>query len=156
MSPRKPTFDAQAKERALQTEAQSWDVENVSPAEHGDIPIIDVSAYFKDKSNTAPTSTLDDIAKKLNHACTTVGFYYLVGHQLDPALIENAFTQTQRFHQLPLKIKAQIEMDQTNWPIKGVGYLPLNNRKLPQRTTGNDNEAFLIKRDHQIQLSDNR
>ena len=47
-------------------------------------------------------------------------------------------------------------MDRPNWPVKAVGYLAVNNYKLPARDKGNLNETFVIKRDHQVGLEDNQ
>ena len=145
-------FDALAKEKALRRESQSWDTSNVKPAGEGDIPVIDVSRYLLDESGAA----LETVADQLRTACKEVGFYSLTGHQVPAKVVQNAFYETRRFHQLPVEIKSKLRMDQDDWPIQGVGYLPLKNRKLPHRATGNENEAFLIKGDHQIALSDNR
>jgi len=40
--------------------------------------------------------------------------------------------------------------------VGGVGYLPVKNTKLPSRDRGNLNEAFIVKCDDVLQLSDNQ
>ena len=50
---------------------------------------------------------------------------------------------------------AEATTDQPGWPV-GVGYLPVNNRKLPARDKGNLNESLVFKRDHRHGLDDNR
>ena len=84
------------------------------------------------------------------------GFYSLIGHQFPERLITQTFEQTERFHSLAQDVKKTILMDRQDWPVKGIGYLPYSNRKLPSRDTGNLNEAFLIKRDHLIGFDDNQ
>lgn len=147
-----PLFDAAAKERALGSEAASWDTSRIEPAGPGDVPLIDVGEYLSSGSNAALTTA----ARALGDACRNVGFYYLTGHGLRQSLLADAMTATQRFHALPLSEKQAIAMDQPNWPVGGMGYLPLKNRKLPRRATGNENEAFIVKRDERISLDDNQ
>ena len=66
------------------------------------------------------------------------------------------FSQGTRLHALPLAVKQGILMDRADWPVGGVGYLPVNNRKLPARDKGNLNEAFIIKCDHRLNMDDNQ
>ena len=47
-------------------------------------------------------------------------------------------------------------MDRPDWPVGGVGYLPLKNLKLPARAKGNLNEAFIVKCDHKLGMTDNQ
>ena len=48
---------------------------------------------------------------------------------------------------MPVETKQSINIDKSNHPVKGVGYLPYGERRLPRRAKGNRNEAFLIKSD---------
>lgn len=151
MSDQPTTFDPVAKENALRTESQSWDTTQVLPARPGDIPVIDVEDYFASGRDAA----LELVADQLGLASRKVGFYSLVGHDVDNDTINNAFRQARRFHRLPLEIKNALMMDQENVRVKGAGYLPVKNRKLPHRARGNENEAFIVKRNADIALSDN-
>ncbi len=145
-------FDPQAKEAELQHESQSWDTSQVQTALPGDIPEIDVAEYFTTLSDAA----LDAVAVQLRSACLETGFCSIVGHQFPPSLIKRAFVEARRFFALPLDIKNTLLMDRPNWPVKAVGYLAVNNYKLPARDKGNLNETFVIKRDHQVGLADNQ
>jgi isopenicillin N synthase-like dioxygenase len=145
------SFDPVEKEQSLRAESQSWDTSVVVPAGLDDIPLIDVSDYFASGSDAA----LDAVAEQLGYASRNVGFYSLVGHAVPEETIDDAFEQTKRFHRLPLEKKNALLMDQPESRIKGAGYLPMKNRKLPHRARGNENEAFIIKRDRDISLSDN-
>lgn len=145
------SFDPVAKENALQAESQSWDTTRVFPARPNDIPVIDVSEYFESGSETA----LEAVAEILGRASRNIGFYSLVGHGMPETAISNALAHAKRFHQLGAKHKNALRMDQPGMSIKGVGYLPFNNRKLPHRARGNANEAFIIKKDRDISLSAN-
>lgn len=145
-------FDPQAKEAELQHESQSWDTSQVQTALPGDIPEIDVAEYFTTLSDAA----LDAVAVQLRSACQETGFCSIVGHQFPSSLIKRAFVEARRFFALPLDIKNTLLMDRPNWPVKAVGYLAVNNYKLPARDKGNLNETFVIKRDHQVGLADNQ
>jgi isopenicillin N synthase-like dioxygenase len=144
-------FDPAQKEAALQAESQSWDTANVQPAAPGDIPVIDVSDYFL----TGKDAALQAVARDLRAASRDVGFYSLVGHGITKARIDEAVIQARRFHRLPIDTKNALLMDQPQLATGGAGYLPFKNRKLPQRPRGNENEAFIVKRDRTIALSDN-
>jgi len=133
-------FDAQAKEDALRSESERWDTSTAIDAAAGDIPIIDISGVLE-----RSPGALADVAEQLNHACETVGFWLLTGHGIPAQQISAAFAETRRFHGVPVEHKTGIELDRPGWPLGGVGYLPVDNRKLPARSTGNRNEAFIVK-----------
>jgi isopenicillin N synthase-like dioxygenase len=145
-------FDAQNKEAQLRRESQSWDTSKVQIAQPGDIPLIDVGDYFTTQSESA----LDIIAGELRDACIHVGFCSIVGHQFSEDLLLKTFSEVRRFFALPIVVKNSLQMDRPEWPVKGVGYLPVMNRKLPARDRGNLNEAFVLKRDHVAGLIDNQ
>ena len=144
-------FDPNEKERALQNESRNWDTTRVEQAGPEDIPLIDVSEYFASDSDAA----LEKVAIQLGEANRNTGFFFLTGHAVPQQVIEDAFEQAIRFHELPIERKLKLRMDQPDFPIRGAGYLPFKNRKLPHRPRGNLNEAFLLKRDHEIALADN-
>jgi len=156
MSDTKPinnsSFDPYAKEQALRAEASSWKTSTTATAQHNDIPVIDIGPYLTTNSEQA----LQDVADQLRYACENIGFFTIIGHQLSPAIIEKQFSMTRQFHALAMHDKKSIEMDRPGWAVGGVGYLPFKNRKLPSRDTGNRNEAFLIKCDHQLTMDDNQ
>jgi isopenicillin N synthase-like dioxygenase len=85
-----------------------------------------------------------------------VGFYVLQGHNLPQDLIASGFDLAHRFFALSAAAKQKITMDRAGWPLGGVGYLPHGERKLPRRTEGNLNEAFLAKLGSGIELDDNQ
>lgn len=138
------------KEAELRAESETWDTRSIHLAREGDIPIIDLSDYL----NNGDTDALAAVAQELRTACTEVGFYSLIGHGVTPAQIKEVIAQTRRFHDQPIKDKVRIAMDQSG-AIPGIGYLPVGHRKLPRRSQGNLNEAFIIKKDHRIDLADN-
>ncbi len=146
------SFDAEEKERRLRAEADSWDTASPVDAEPGDIPTIDIGDYLA----TGDSTTLEAVAAQLGQACETVGFYQLVGHDIPPGLITDTFAAVRRFHDLPVEEKLKLRMDRPGWPLGGVGYLPVGERKLPRRAKGNLNEAFIVKGDRAIGPDDNQ
>jgi len=146
------SFDPAAKERELLAEATSWDISNPADPEPGDIPIVDVGAYFSSGSD----QDLGVAAASLRQACEDVGFYQLIGHQVDESLIDDTFDWARRFHALDLETKQTINLDNPDWPVPTVGYMPVGERRLPRRAKGNLNEAFLIKGDRGVDYGDNQ
>ena len=145
-------FDPGERERQLRLESEQWDTTTARPAVDGDIAIIDVAAWFESGSGR----DLAEVARQLDLASRTVGFHQLVGHGFDPDLTEATFEATRRFHALPAATKEAIAMDRPGWPLGGVGYLRIGERKLPRRAVGNRNEAFLIKSDVGIGFDENQ
>lgn len=146
------TFDPAAKERELLAEATSWDISNPADPDPGDIPIVDVGPYFTSGS----TADLERAAATLRQACEDVGFYQLVGHQVSETLVDETFSWARRFHDLDLETKQKINLDNPDWPVPTVGYMPVGERRLPRRAKGNLNEAFLIKGDRGVDYGDNQ
>lgn len=146
------TFDPEAKERELVAEANAWDISNPAEPEPDDIPVVDVGPYF----TTGSSADLDTAAAALRRACEQVGFYQLVGHQLPEQLIADTFEWAQTFHALDLAAKQKINLDNPDWPVPTVGYMPVGERRLPRRAKGNLNEAFLLKGDRDIDFDDNQ
>jgi len=146
------SFDAEAKEAALRAESEAWDTSAAVDAEPGDIPVIDISA-FRDSGDLVARA---EVVSQLRHACETVGFWQLVGHGIGADAIADAFSAVRMFHDLPESAKEPIRMDRPDWPLGGVGYLPVGNRKLPARATGNENAAFIVKGDRDLTVADNQ
>ena len=147
-----PTFDSLEKERQLKAESESWDTTVVHDARDGDIPVIDLAEYFESGEKAA----LDAVAGQLRVACEETGFFSITGHGVSAPQLKAIFEQTRKFHALGTDDKRSILMDRPDWPVGGIGYLPLKNRKLPARDTGNVNEAFIVKCDNAIGLDDNQ
>ena len=142
---------AKLREASLAAEAAGWNTRAIEDALPGDIPVIDVSAALGQRASSA---ALDDVARQLGEACRRVGFFSLLGHGVSGSLIDQVFAQNQRFHAQDLAAKQALAMDKPG-AVQGVGYLPPMHRKLPRRSVGNNNEAFIIKRDGVLRLSDN-
>lgn len=145
-------FDAQAKERQLRNESEQWDTSAPENAKADDIPLIDLNEYF----STGTDASLDNVAEQLRTACEETGFFSIIGHHVGSNTMDDTFNQVRQFHQMPVEVKKLIMMDRPDWPVGGMGYLPLKNRKLPARATGNVNEAFIVKCDDKLSMDDNQ
>lgn len=94
------------------------------------VPVIDL---------TAP-GLLDD----LRHALGQVGFACLIGHGLDPTIVDAAFAASRAFHALPLDQKMAVELDRNH-----RGYLPMaastdKGSELGAATRPNQSASFLV------------
>jgi isopenicillin N synthase-like dioxygenase len=145
-------FDPAAKERQLRSDSNTWDTNQILDARPGDIPVIDLSDYFSDPDE----GKLKLLGEQLRVACETVGFFSIIGHQVPISQVGSMFDFARKFHALALADKNAIAMDRPDWPVGGIGYLPVKHRKLPTRDKGNLNEAFIVKRDHKLTLDDNQ
>ena len=75
----------------------------------------------------------------------------------DTAQGDGILAATRRFHALDEATKAwRSPWTVPSIPVGGVGYLPYGNRKLPTRSTGNSNAAFLIKSGAGVGIDDNQ
>ncbi len=148
----KTEFDPTAKEQQLRSESEQWDTSSPEEARPDDIPTIDLGAWFTSGSD----EDLAVAAEQLRIACEETGFFSIIGHQVSSDDLDATFEQVRQFHAMPIERKNSILMDRPDWPVGGMGYLPLKNRKLPARETGNVNEAFIIKCDDKLDMDDNQ
>jgi isopenicillin N synthase-like dioxygenase len=106
----------------------------------GFVPIIDIRPYFggtpEDKRQ---------VAEELGRACREVGFYVLVGHNVDPTLVDQVENVSHEFFDLPLAEKMRVHIG--NVP-GGVGYSAVGDIALAytrgQVTPPDLNETFQI------------
>jgi isopenicillin N synthase-like dioxygenase len=106
------------------------------------IPVIDLAAAFRNEPGA-----VDATAKMVRSACTEVGFFYIAGHGVPQAQIDDAFAASREFHALPLEAKMRLKLNQNN-----IGYLPVNQSMqrastVHKATRPNYNESFFISHD---------
>ena len=80
------------------------------------IPVIDVGPAFRDEPGG-----LDAVAARVRDASERVGFFYVSGHGVPEALIDDAFAASREFHAMPVEDKLALKLNQNN-----IGYLPVN------------------------------
>jgi len=68
------------------------------------LPVLDFSTYGRDPGSDA------EFLRELAHAAREVGFFYLAGHGIDQALVDEVLSLSRRFFALPEADKLEIEM----------------------------------------------
>jgi isopenicillin N synthase-like dioxygenase len=106
------------------------------------IPILDTSAVIAGRPGA-----VDALGAELRTALQDIGFYYLIGHGVDSALVDAAFDACRRFHAQPLDAKMALRANEHN-----VGYMPVNgyvsrSSRISASKKPNLVEAFFVKRD---------
>ena len=106
------------------------------------IPVIDVAPAFRSEPGG-----LEAVAAHVRDASQRVGFFYVAGHGVPQALIDDAFAASREFHALPLEAKLALKLNQNN-----IGYLPVNESiqrasTVHKATRPNFNESFFISHD---------
>src|SRR5580692_2386890 len=72
-----------------------------------EIPVIDVRALSARDFDGDEAETL---ARAIDDACRDSGFFYVVGHEVEPALLTDLDSLARQFFDLPATEKARIEM----------------------------------------------
>src|SRR5262245_53150260 len=80
------------------------------------IPLIDVGPAFRGEPGA-----VEAVAGAIRSACENVGFFYLAGHGVPQALIDDAFAASREFHAMPLESKTGLNINESN-----IGYLAVN------------------------------
>lgn len=106
----------------------------------GFVPVIDIAPYL-----AGTPEGKRRVAVQLDRACREVGFYVIVGHGVDPGLIEQVEAVSREFFDLPLDEKMKVHIG--NVP-GGVGYSAVGDVALAstrgQATPPDLNETFQI------------
>ena len=107
-----------------------------------EIPLLDLGPYL-----AGAPGALDKLAVELRHALETIGFYYIVNHGIEQAMLDRIFAETRRFHALPVDQKMRIHLNRSN-----NGYMPLKGHaqrhtELNKNPKPNENESFFAKRE---------
>jgi isopenicillin N synthase-like dioxygenase len=101
------------------------------------IPVIDIN----------PSVPAADLAAAFLDAYGRTGFGYIIGHGIDPALIDGLFDASARFHALPMSQKMQIAVNAAH-----RGYIPINTSTdvtttLADVTKPNQSASFMMMRE---------
>lgn len=103
------------------------------------IPVIDISPLL-----AGTDAGLRHVAAQIASAYAQVGFSYLIGHDIAPALIDDLFQASAEFHALPREEKLKIEINAFH-----RGYIPINTStavtsSIEQARKPNQSESFLM------------
>jgi isopenicillin N synthase-like dioxygenase len=112
----------------------------VSQNNDGFVPVIDIAPYL-----AGTPEGKKRVAAQLDRACREVGFYVIVGHGVDPGLVEQVEAVSRAFFDLPLDEKMQVHIGKVPG---GVGYSAIGDVALAytrgQATPPDLNETFQI------------
>jgi isopenicillin N synthase-like dioxygenase len=87
-----------------------------TPGDFANIPIVDISGL-----RTGDVAARARVAQALGAAAREVGFLYVTGHGLDPALIDGLLAASERFFALPLAEKMKVYIGNST---NHRGYVP--------------------------------
>jgi isopenicillin N synthase-like dioxygenase len=100
------------------------------------IPVIDVSPLVDGSSAQAQA-----VAKALGQACRDVGFFYISGHGVPPALMKRVFDTSAAFFTGPASIREAVSF---SGPGDNRGYIKLGGETLDPGKPPDIKEAFNI------------
>ena len=72
------------------------------------IPTIDLSPFLHGAGDASQEAAKRRVADAVRHACETIGFFAIVGHGVDEALYDRAYTLARTFFDLPLDEKDRV------------------------------------------------
>jgi len=87
------------------------------------VPIIDISALIRDSDDSAIIET----ASLIGNACREVGFFIILGHNVNRSVVDAAWEATRQFFDLGLDEKMKYVKPQEIYPF---GYTPLGGETL--------------------------
>ena len=108
--------------------------------EFSQIPVLDLGPLMRGEDTQA-------LAREFAAAYGTVGFGYVIGHGIDPALRTAIFAASRQFHQMPAAEKEAIALDRSH-----RGYIAINtstdvNSDLAEVTKPNQSASFMMMRE---------
>jgi isopenicillin N synthase-like dioxygenase len=120
--------------------ARGWEDAVTHNKAGGFVPVIDIAPYLAG----APEGKRR-VAAELDRACREVGFYVIVGHGVDPGLVQEIETVSRQFFDLPLSEKMKVHIGKVPG---GVGYSAVGDVALAstrgEATPPDLNETFQI------------
>jgi isopenicillin N synthase-like dioxygenase len=106
------------------------------------IPVIDFGPAFRGEPGG-----LETVARAVRDASERVGFFYLAGHGVPPAVIDDAFAASREFHAMPLEAKRRLAINENNIGYMGVNESMQRASTVHRATRPNFNESFFISHD---------
>jgi isopenicillin N synthase-like dioxygenase len=89
-----------------------------TPTRHAlaSLPVIDIAPFLRGGS----VAEREAVARELRRVCIDIGFFYLVGHGIGEAELDEALTRGRAFFRLPLEEKEKLRFNAARF-----GYFPL-------------------------------
>lgn len=104
-----------------------------------DVPTIDLSAYLSDPTSIEALK----VVSAVRHACTTIGFFALVGHGIPRSLQDQVFKGAQKLFALPKEEKLKLER-QFQAPLMNRGYEVMGTQVLQEGAAPDQKEVLLL------------
>ncbi|MDZ8025086.1 MAG: 2-oxoglutarate and iron-dependent oxygenase domain-containing protein [Nostoc sp. DedQUE11] len=103
------------------------------------IPVIDLTAFTNGNATTRQT-----VVKEVYQACHEIGFMYLQNSGMSKDLIEQVFTYSKCFFNLPLEVK---EKQAWSDVFNNTGYVAIERERLDPNKPGDLKEAFNVSKE---------
>jgi len=105
-----------------------------------EVPVIDFAPFREGTPHGKANA-----AAQIREACEGIGFFYLAGHGVSQAQIDNIFAASRRFFDLPLDVRMKIRLS----PKQNRGYQPLGSRMYADKADAPDqNESFKYQHEY--------
>ncbi len=103
------------------------------------IPVIDLAAFTNGNATTRQA-----VVKEIYQACHEIGFMYLQNSGISKDLIEQVFTYSKSFFNLPLEVKQKQAWSDE---FKNTGYVAIERERLDPDKPGDLKEAFNVSKE---------
>ncbi|MEH1969810.1 isopenicillin N synthase family dioxygenase [Nostoc sp.] len=106
------------------------------------IPVIDLTAF-----NNGNAATRQAVVKQIYQACHQIGFIYLQKAEISKDLINQVFTYSKCFFNLPLEVK---QKQAWNNEFSNTGYVGIERERLDPNKPGDLKEAFNVNKQEAV------
>lgn len=106
------------------------------------IPVIDFGPAFRREPDG-----LETVSTQVRRASEGVGFFYLAGHAVPQAVVDDAFAASREFHAMSQEEKDRLTIDENNIGYLGVNQSIQSASRVHKATRPNYNESFFITHD---------
>ena len=107
-----------------------------------EIPTIDLSPALGDSP-----AGMTEVARRLDEVYAEVGFGQAIGHGIDPAMVEDLFEASRRFHALPAEEKAAIAVNEAHRGFIAMATSTIVTSSVDVVRRPNQSESFLVMHD---------
>ena len=97
--------------------------------------------------NDGSEAGLRAVADAFRAVFERVGFFILINHGIDPALIKRTFGEAERFHAQPIDAKLSVMMNEHNNGYMTMNRYNVRTSRVSEEAKPDRNEAFFIKRE---------
>lgn len=107
-----------------------------------EIPTIDLGELVADPGPAA----WERVAAQIHESCTSVGFFYAVGHGIAAQVIDDCFEANRRFHARPVEEKLALKQNQWHRGYQAMGSSTLKSQaRFAAARSPNQMESFFVR-----------